>query len=98
MKLLAKKLPQPTLDRVLVRANDPESHSRGGVIIPQSARQSQDTPVRGTVVAHGPGSEIVKLSVVVGDEILFFNRAAIEIEHEGETLYLIPEAEVLLKY
>jgi chaperonin GroES len=96
MKLLS--LPTPIFDRVLVRAFDPDSHSRGGVIIPQSARKKQDTPSRGEVVATGPGSGLIPMSVAIGDSILFFDRAAIEIDVDGETLYLIPEAEVLLKY
>lgn len=96
MKLMTQ-LPQPTLDRVLVRAENPDEVSKGGVFIPQSARKAQDTPVYGEVLSTGPGSQIVPLSVKTGDRIMFFNRAAIEIDWEGETLYLIPEAEVLLK-
>lgn len=89
----------PLDDRVVVRANDAEETTAGGIVLPDAA---QEKPQRGTVVAVGPGrlldsGERSSLSVEVGDEILFGKYGGTDIEVDGEEVKILRESDILAK-
>src|SRR4051812_5077343 len=86
----------PLHDRILVRRVEEAETVRGGIIIPDSAKEK---PQEGVVVAVGKGKrekgELVALDVKEGDRILFGKYAGTEIKIEGEELLIMREEEVL---
>ncbi len=89
----------PLDDRVVVRANDAEETTAGGIVLPDAA---QEKPQRGVVVAVGPGrlldsGERASVSVEVGDEILFGKYGGTDIEVDGEDVKILRESDILAK-
>ena len=88
---------RPLGDRVLVRRVEEEEKTKGGIIIPDSAKEK---PQEGEVIAVGPGGrddsgKIHPLDVKVGDRILFGKWSGSEIKLEGEDLLIMKESDVL---
>lgn len=89
-------------DRVVVRPDDAESVSPGGIVLPDNAKRKS---TRGTVVSAGAGraamastmSDFVhcKLEVAQGDRIIYQQYAGSEIEIDGETLVVLREDDIL---
>ena len=88
---------RPLYDRVVVRRNEEEETSAGGIVLPGSAKEK---PNQGEVVAVGDGKvldngEQRALSVKVGDKIVFGQYAGSnKIEVNGEELILMSESEI----
>ena len=90
---------KPLHDRVLVRRVEGEEKTKGGLIIPDSAKEK---PQRGKVVAVGPGrlldsGERCAVSVQVGDEVLFGKYGGTEIEVDGVDIKILRESDILAK-
>ena len=88
---------QPLHDRVLVRRVKEEDKSKGGIIIPDTAKEK---PQEGEIIAVGPGArgddgERLKLSVAVGDRILFGKWSGSDVTLDGEDLIIMNEADIL---
>jgi chaperonin GroES len=88
---------RPLHDRLLVKRLDEEAKSKGGIIIPDTAKEK---PMEGRVVAVGSGkvSEegvVTPLDVKKGDRILFTKYAGTEIKVEGDEHLIIREDDVL---
>ena len=88
---------RPLHDRVVVKRLEGEEKSKGGIIIPDSAKEK---PQEGEVVAVGPGSrddsgKLVALDVKAGDRILFGKWSGTEVKLEGEDLIIMKESDVL---
>jgi chaperonin GroES len=88
---------RPLGDRVLVRRVEEEEKTKGGIIIPDSAKEK---PQEGKVVSVGPGArddsgKIQPLDVKKGDRILFGKWSGTEIKLEGEDLLIMKESDVL---
>jgi chaperonin GroES len=87
---------RPLLDRVLVKTADPESISKGGIII---AETIQGKPQEGTVVSTGPGiyegGVFKEISVKAGDRVLFNKLAGSEVKVDGDTFLLIEDKQIL---
>lgn len=88
---------RPLSDRVLVRRLDGIEKTKGGIIIPDSAKEK---PLEGEVVAVGPGKvldngQVKHMSVKVSDRILFAKYAETEVKIEGESFVLLREDDVL---
>jgi chaperonin GroES len=88
---------RPLHDRLLVQRLDEEEKSRGGIIIPDTAKEK---PQQGRVLAVGPGrrddkGEIVPLDVRTGDKVLFAKYAGTEIKIDGEDRVILREDDVL---
>jgi len=88
---------RPLHDRILVRRVDAEEKTKGGIIIPDTAKEK---PQEGEVIAAGPGGreesgKLVPLDVKVGDRILFGKWSGTEIELEGEDLLIMKESDVM---
>ena len=90
---MAKKINvTPLHDRVIIKPAAPETVSKGGIIIPDTA---QEKPQRGTVVAAGPGKKDEPVSVKVGDTVLYGKYAGTEIQIEGNDLLIMRESDIL---
>jgi chaperonin GroES len=77
---------QPLADRVLVQADIAEEKTKGGIFIPDTAKES---PQRGTVLAVGKGKKDEPMIVKVGDAVLYGKYSGTEINHEGvEALFM----------
>jgi len=89
---------QPLHDRVIVKRIDEGEQVRGGIIIPDSAKEK---PQEGEVIAVGAGKrekgELIALDVKPGDRVLFGKYSGTEIKLEGEELLILREEEILAK-
>ena len=90
-------LGQPYGDRVLVKRVEEESKTKGGIIIPDTAKEK---PQEGEVVAVGPGArdesgKVQPLELKAGDKILFGKWSGTEVKVEGEDLIIMKESDVL---
>ena len=88
---------RPLQDRLLVRRVEEVEKTRGGIIIPDSAKER---PLEGKVIAVGNGKRledgtIVKLDVKTGDSVLFGKYAGTEIKVDGVEHIIIREDEIL---
>jgi chaperonin GroES len=82
----------PLHDRVIVKPNAAEEKTAGGIIIPDTAKEK---PMRGTVVAAGPGKKDEPTSVKEGDTVLYGKYAGTEVSFEGEDLLIMRESDIL---
>jgi chaperonin GroES len=88
---------RPLGDRVLVRRVKEEEKTKGGIIIPDTAKEK---PQEGEIVAVGPGArdesgKVQPLDVKVGDRILFGKWSGTEVSISGEDLLIMKESDVL---
>jgi chaperonin GroES len=88
---------RPLQDRVLVRRIEEEEKTRGGIIIPDTAREK---PMEGEVLAAGPGvrgedGKLHPLDVKVGDRVLFGKWSGTEIKIDGEDLVVMKESDIM---
>jgi chaperonin GroES len=88
----------PLHDRVIVRRIEEKESVRGGIIIPDSAKEK---PMEGEIIAAGPGKrekgELIPLDVKPGDRVLFGKYSGTEIKIEDEELLILREEEILAK-
>ena len=88
---------RPLGDRVLVRRVEEEEKTRGGIIIPDTAKEK---PQEGEVIAVGPGArdesgKLQALDVKAGDRILFGKWSGTEVKLEGKDLLIMKESDIL---
>ena len=88
---------RPLGDRVLVRRVEEEEKTKGGIIIPDTAKEK---PQEGEVLSVGPGArddsgKIQPLDVKVGDRILFGKWSGTEVKLDGEDLLIMKESDIL---
>lgn len=88
---------KPLHDRVLVKRVESEEKTKGGLIIPDSAKEK---PAEGEVVACGEGSrkdsgELIPMSVKKGDRILFGKWSGTEVTLEGTEMLIMKESDIL---
>jgi chaperonin GroES len=88
---------RPLGDRVLVRRVEEEEKTRGGIIIPDTAKEK---PQEGEIIAVGPGArdengKAVPLEVKPGDRVLFGKWSGTEVKIDGEDLIIMKENDIL---
>ncbi|MFN3859747.1 MAG: co-chaperone GroES [Caulobacter sp.] len=88
---------RPLGDRVLVKRVEEETKTKGGIIIPDTAKEK---PQEGEVVAVGPGArdedgDYIKMDLKAGDKILFGKWSGTEVKVDGEDLLIMKESDVL---
>jgi chaperonin GroES len=83
---------QPLEDRVIIEQQNAESITASGLIIPDVA---QHKPLRGFIVAAGPGKPGEPITVKEGDEVLFTEYAGAQIEMDGKPYLFMRESDVL---
>ena len=87
---------KPLHEKVVVERMDAETKSGGGILIPDTAKEK---PMRGTVIAVGPGrvlesGEVRPLDVKKGDKVLFGGYAGSEVKLEGKDYLIVNESEI----
>ncbi len=93
---MAKLKLNPLADRVVVKAAEAEETTKGGIILPDTAKEK---PVEGTIVAAGPGKtadngELVKMAVKVGDKVLYGKYSGTEVTIDGEEYLIMRESDI----
>ena len=88
---------RPLFDKVLVKRNDEPTRTKGGLFLPETAKEK---PVEGTVLAVGNGrttddGKLTPLTVKVGDRVVFGKYAGTEIKVEGEDRLILREDDIL---
>ena len=88
---------RPLHDRVVVRRVESEAKTKGGIIIPDTAKEK---PQEGEIVAVGTGTrdeagKIIALDVKAGDRILFGKWSGTEVKLNGEDLLIMKEADIM---
>jgi chaperonin GroES len=88
---------RPLYDRILVKRNEEKEQIKGGIIIPDSAKEK---PQSGSVIAVGKGKrlesgQLVPLDVKAGDQILFAKYSGSEVKIDGAEFLIMREDEVL---
>ena len=94
---MAKSKFRPLHDRVVVKRIDAEEKTKGGIIIPDTAKEK---PQEGEVIAVGPGArdeagKLVPIDVKVGDRILFGKWSGTEVKLDGEELLIMKESDIM---
>jgi chaperonin GroES len=87
----------PLHDRVLVRRLDGEEKTKGGIIIPDNAKEK---PAEGEVIACGEGArmdsgELINMGVKPGDRILFGKWSGTEVTIDGDEFLIVKESDIL---
>jgi len=83
---------KPLADRVLIKPLEAETTTASGLIIPDSAKEKQQ---KGTVIAIGNGTKDEKMTVKVGDTVLFGKYAGTELVLEDVEYLIMREADIL---
>lgn len=87
---------KPLADRVIVQPMPAEETTKGGIILPDTAKEK---PIEGTVIAVGPGrvtdeGKEVKMNVKAGDKVLYGKYSGTEINIEGEEYLIMRESDI----
>lgn len=87
---------KPLADRVVVRPSVAEERTKGGIIVPDTAKEK---PVWGEIIAVGPGKvsdegKLIALEVKVGDRVLYGKYSGTEVTIDGEELLIMRESDV----
>jgi len=88
---------RPLGDRVVIRRVEEEAKTKGGIIIPDNAKEK---PQEGEVISVGPGArdddgKRIPIDVVAGDRILFGKWSGSEVKIDGEELLIMKESDIL---
>ena len=88
---------RPLHDRVVVRRIDAEEKTKGGIIIPDTAKEK---PQEGEIIAAGPGArdesgKVQPLDVKAGDRVLFGKWSGTEVRIDGEDLLIMKESDIM---
>jgi chaperonin GroES len=95
--VMAKTKFRPLHDRVVVKRIDAEEKTKGGIIIPDSAKEK---PSQGEITAIGPGGrdeagKLIPIDLKVGDRVLFGKWSGTEIKLDGEELLIMKESDIM---
>jgi chaperonin GroES len=94
---MAKTKFRPLHDRVVVRRVDAETKTKGGIIIPDTAKEK---PQEGEIIAVGPGGrdeagKLIPPDVKTGDRVLFGKWSGTEVKIDGEELLIMKESDIM---
>ena len=84
---------KPINDRVVVKPAQAEETTKGGIIIPDTAKEK---PQRGEIIAVGPGKDGNKMTVKKGDSVLYGKYSGQELNYEGEDYLIMREDDILV--
>ena len=94
---MAKTKFRPLHDRVVIKRVEAEEKSKGGIIIPDTAKEK---PQQGEVVAVGPGGrdengKLIAMDLRAGDRVLFGKWSGTEVKLDGEELLIMKESDIM---
>lgn len=84
---------KPINDRVVIKPATAEERTAGGLIIPDTAKEK---PLRGEVIAVGPGKKDYTMTVKPGDTVLYGKYAGQELQYEGKDYLIVKEEDILI--
>ena len=84
---------KPINDRVVVKPAQAEEKTAGGIIIPDTAKEK---PQRGEIIAVGPGTDKVKMTLKKGDVVLYGKYAGQELNYQGADYLIMREDDILV--
>ena len=84
---------KPINDRVVVKPAPADEKTKGGIIIPDTAKEK---PQRGEIIAVGPGKDGNAMTVQEGDVVLYGKYAGQELNYEGEDYLIMREDDILV--
>jgi len=84
---------KPVNDRVVIKPAKAEEKTKGGIIIPDTAKEK---PQKGKVIAVGPGKDGNKPTVKKGDVVLYGKYAGQELQYEGTDYLIMKEDDILV--
>ncbi len=90
---------QPLGDRILIKPIEQEEVSKGGLVLPDTARER---PQEGEVIAAGPGrlndeGSRIPMELAVGDKVLYAKYAGTELKEDDEDYLVLRESDILAK-
>jgi chaperonin GroES len=84
---------KPISDRVVIKPAPADEKTKGGIIIPDTAKEK---PQKGEVVAVGPGKDGNLMTVQVGDVVLYGKYAGQELSYQGDDYLIMREDDILV--
>lgn len=84
---------KPISDRVVVKPAPAEEKTKGGIIIPDTAKEK---PQKGEIIAVGPGKEGVKMTVQIGDTVLYGKYSGQDLHYDGKDYLIMREDDILV--
>lgn len=84
---------KPINDRVVVKPAQAEEKTKGGIIIPDTAKEK---PQKGEIIAVGPGKDGNAMTVKIGDKVLYGKYSGTELQHEGHDYLIMREDDILV--
>ncbi|GAB6281803.1 MAG: co-chaperone GroES [Ignavibacterium sp.] len=86
----------PLADRVIVKASEAEEKTKGGIILPDTAKEK---PIEGTIIAVGSGrisddGKTIPMTVKVGDKVLYGKYSGTEVTVDGEEYLIMRESDI----
>ena len=93
---MAKMNLKPLGDRVIVKPMEAEEKTKGGIILPDTAKEK---PIEGTIVAVGPGrvsddGKVIKMEVKAGDKVLYGKYSGTEVTVDGVEYLIMRESDI----
>lgn len=93
---MAKLKLKPLADRVVIKPMEAEEKTKGGIILPDTAKEK---PIEGTIVAVGPGKvaddgKLVKPEVKEGDKVLYGKYSGTEVTVDGDDYLIMRESDI----
>ena len=94
---MAKLKFRPLHDRVVVKRIEADEKTKGGIIIPDTAKEK---PQEGEIIAVGPGGrdengKLIAMDVKAGDRVLFGKWSGTEVKLEGDELLIMKESDIM---
>src|SRR4029077_4937344 len=88
---------RPLHDRVVVKRIEEEQKTKGGILIPDTAKEK---PMQGEILAVGPGArnedgDLIPMGVSVGDRVLFGKWSGTEVKLDGDELMIMKESDIM---
>jgi chaperonin GroES len=95
--IMAKQKFRPLHDRVVVKRIDAQEKTKGGIIIPDTAKEK---PQEGEIVAVGPGGrdesgKLIAMELKAGDRVLFGKWSGTEVKLDGDELLIMKESDIM---
>ncbi len=83
---------KPLADRVLLKQEKAETTTKSGIILPEAAQEKTQTA---TVEAVGPGTEKEKITVKVGDRVMYDKYSGVQIKMDGEEYLIVKNSDII---
>jgi len=83
---------KPLADRVLLKQEKAETTTKSGIILPEAAQEKTQTAI---VEAVGPGTEKEKITVKVGDRVMYDKYSGVQVKMDGEEYLIVKNSDII---